>query len=241
LVTVLYPEYLTDANIAVCPSDPQSDWEDRMYVDAGGHTGHDADSQFCFGDYDTNGGSCMRNVDQSYQYYGWLFDMLDDTDPVLSLSQLATLINPILDDDEQINPAAEGPAQFVDWATKLIIGILPYYSSEDPALNNLVDQDWEVTTGLGNGGTGNTIYRLREGIERFLITDINNPAGSARAQSEVYVMWDAISTLADNFNHVPGGSNVLYMDGHSEFVKYPGRQPITHNAAVVAGALAGAG
>jgi prepilin-type processing-associated H-X9-DG protein len=24
------------------------------------------------------------------------------------------------------------------------------------------------------------------------------------------------------FNHVPGGSNVLYMDGHVEFLKYQG-------------------
>ena len=31
---------------------------------------------------------------------------------------------------------------------------------------------------LGNGG-GTTIYRLREGIERFMITDINNAAASA--------------------------------------------------------------
>ncbi len=29
-----------------------------------------------------------------------------------------------------------------------------------------------------------TLFRLREGVERFLITDINNPAGSAMAQSE---------------------------------------------------------
>ena len=33
--------------------------------------------------------------------------------------------------------------------------------------------------------------RLREGIERFLITDINNPEASQRAQSEIVVMFDA--------------------------------------------------
>jgi prepilin-type N-terminal cleavage/methylation domain-containing protein/prepilin-type processing-associated H-X9-DG protein len=76
--------------------------------------------------------------------------------------------------------------------------------------------------------------RLREGIERFLITDINNTAASARAQSTVFIMWDAWGDgngwYGDNgggsdgsgiltFNHVPGGSNVLYMDGHVKFVK----------------------
>ena len=73
-------------------------------------------------------------------------------------------------------------------------------------------------------------YRLREGIERFYITDINNPAASASAQSEVWIMFDTIgqpgSTSID-FNHMPGGSNVLYMDGHVEFVKYPGKTPVS--------------
>ena len=26
----------------------------------------------------------------------------------------------------------------------------------------------------------------------------------------------------ENFNHIPGGCNVLYMDGHVEFLKYQG-------------------
>jgi prepilin-type processing-associated H-X9-DG protein len=61
-----------------------------------------------------------------------------------------------------------------------------------------------------------------------MITDINNPAGSAKAQSEVWVMHDEIeSELAANFNHIPGGCNVLYMDGHVEFVKYPGETPVS--------------
>ena len=38
-------------------------------------------------------------------------------------------------------------------------------------------------------------------------------------------MWDQISTTpADStgttMNHIPGGSNVLFMDGHVEFIKY---------------------
>lgn len=65
---------------------------------------------------------------------------------------------------------------------------------------------------------------LREGVERFLITDINNPAGSAQAQSTLPLMWDYIefnlgSVLS--FNHIPGGCNILFLDGHVEFSKYP--------------------
>ena len=47
------------------------------------------------------------------------------------------------------------------------------------------------------------------------------PAASAQAQSEIPVFWDAISDNADEaFNHIPGGSNVLYMDGHATFQRY---------------------
>jgi prepilin-type N-terminal cleavage/methylation domain-containing protein/prepilin-type processing-associated H-X9-DG protein len=71
-----------------------------------------------------------------------------------------------------------------------------------------------------------TLYRLRQGIERFMITDINNPAASAYAASVIPIMWDQASALyVDNFNHIPGGDNVLYMDGHVQFNRYPGEFP----------------
>ncbi len=78
----------------------------------------------------------------------------------------------------------------------------------------------------GNNG-GDKISRLREGTERFLIT-VNNAAGSAKAQSLIALMWDHIEAAqpsapsgTQRFNHIPGGSNVLYLDGHVKFVKFP--------------------
>lgn len=77
-----------------------------------------------------------------------------------------------------------------------------------------------------------TVYRLREGIERFFITDINNPAASTIAQSELPLMWDVSvwpAAPADgqpSFNHLPGGGNVLFLDGHVKFIRYPGEFPI---------------
>ena len=82
------------------------------------------------------------------------------------------------------------------------------------------DEDIEVAAGKGSVG-GDVIFRLREGIERFFITDINNPAGSAVMQSSIPIMWDRPG------HHLPGGANVLYMDGHVEFVRYPGEFPMT--------------
>ena len=81
---------------------------------------------------------------------------------------------------------------------------------------------------------GETLFRNREGIERFFITDINNPAGSAAAQSESPVMWDLTHVFPNSedvvgnadFNHIPGGGNVLCMDGHVEYLKYPGEFPV---------------
>jgi prepilin-type processing-associated H-X9-DG protein len=89
---------------------------------------------------------------------------------------------------------------------------------------------------LGNGD-GDTVFRLREGIERFLITDINNPGASAKAQSQIFIMFDALATAAADFNHVPGGSNVLYLDGHVTFVRYPGEPPLNTEVAQLFGLI----
>jgi prepilin-type N-terminal cleavage/methylation domain-containing protein/prepilin-type processing-associated H-X9-DG protein len=88
----------------------------------------------------------------------------------------------------------------------------------------------------GNGN-GQTVFRMRESIDRFLITDINNPGASAKAQSEIFVIFDNLSTIASGFNHVPGGSNVLYMDGHVEFIRYPGDYPVSAIAAQYGGQI----
>lgn len=109
---------------------------------------------------------------------------------------------------------------------------------ESPA-RKAVDEDYEVLPPAGNGGQS-TIHRLREGIERFLVTDINNPGASAMAQSTLPVMGDLIGSGAGAsvFNHLPGGCNVLYMDGHCEFVRYPGGAPVTPAMANLLGLLA---
>ena len=40
-------------------------------------------------------------------------------------------------------------------------------------------------------------------------------------------MIDEVAANVANFSHVPGGGNMLYMDGHVEFIKYPGEFPLT--------------
>jgi len=92
-----------------------------------------------------------------------------------------------------------------------------------------------------------SLRRVREGIERFYITDINNPASGSKAQSTIPIMFDAWSPESSpwntvwkvgdkgiaRYNHVPGGSNVLYMDGHVTFVKYGEGYPVANRSNMV--------
>src|SRR5690606_12095918 len=78
-----------------------------------------------------------------------------------------------------------------------------------------LEEDWDVVPPTEDLVR---LYRLRDGIERFLITDINRASASATGQSQIALMWDNIADDG-HFNHVPGGSNVLFLDGHVDFVR----------------------
>lgn len=72
----------------------------------------------------------------------------------------------------------------------------------------------------GNAGM-DILNRLSPKVGRFLITDINTVfTGGGGGDSLVPIMWDQISTNVVDFNHVPAGINVLYLDGHVDFKRY---------------------
>ncbi len=118
-----------------------------------------------------------------------------------------------------------------DYANNVIPGVRA-------ALKQIDDdaRDWGRNPPRNNGSfydadavSGNTrLLRLREGIERFFITDINNPAGSSMSQSDIPVMYDEVNgQKPQNMNHVAAGGNVLYMDGHVSWLKYPSKSPMS--------------
>lgn len=72
-----------------------------------------------------------------------------------------------------------------------------------------------------------SIFRLREGVARFMITDINNPSASAYLESSIPVLIERPD------NHTPAGGNVLYMDGHVEYKEYPGEWPMTEKTIAI--------
>lgn len=71
-------------------------------------------------------------------------------------------------------------------------------------------------------GSFGTIYRLREGVERAVITDVNNPEAAWKVRAQIPIMIERPGLQE-------GGSNVLYLDGHVEFIAYPGRFPMTED------------
>ena len=192
----VYPEYVADVTILFCPSDASTPlYLDMQSDEDGSLCGAPADP--CTAYYSGHGSACMRGNDTSYLYLGWLFDRCDSDDP-------ESLLMPGI------------AQQAVAWY--LILGGATA-TFPGPGLHPAADQD---VSGMGTDGNagGDTMYRLREGIERFLITDINNPAATAVSQSAIWIMTDALSTVVSSYSHVPGGANVLFMDGHVEFQKY---------------------
>jgi prepilin-type processing-associated H-X9-DG protein len=96
------------------------------------------------------------------------------------------------------------------------------------ALNEFLDGNvhLETSEGVIEPISGKEhLIRLREGIERVFITDINNPGASAQGASDIVMMHDSIEEDPKDFNHVPGGVNVLYLDGHVKFLRWvPGSE-----------------
>jgi prepilin-type processing-associated H-X9-DG protein len=220
-VIAIYPEYLSDYNVLICPSAPDA-----------GETAEDNLSIISEG---CPFAGMADNPSDSYHYVGWVIDRCDGDDPMGTImpdlpDQLLSGLLLIADTD--LVPT--GSNAFGDSNLTPAAGA---------ACREQLDGDLSASAPNGNGG-GETIYRLREGIERFLITDINNPAGSAVAQSKVAIMWDSINTNIGGgaaFNHVPGGSNVLFMDGHVSWVRFStdGKFPVNAGYAGLVGLVDG--
>jgi prepilin-type N-terminal cleavage/methylation domain-containing protein/prepilin-type processing-associated H-X9-DG protein len=200
----LYPEYLNDTAVMVCPSDA-----DGAQALTGGRWLCDKNNPAL--------GICACAIDDlSYAYFGWALDSsyylaagIDENDPNIPadmsavgtyfdsgfVGSLLTALQPLMTDPEDIAEVAQA-----------------------------LDNDLKVS---GHSTRGDfTIYRLREGVERFFITDINNPGASAQAQSSITVQYDIATSSVSDFNHIPGGANVLYMDGHVSFIRYPTVHPV---------------
>ncbi len=228
-VKAVYPEYVSDVELYVCPSATKKQYD---YLDGVHWAKNKYNGQPVTVDVrpDWNAWFILA---ESYCYLGFMYDLCNESpenvDTVSGgLGAIAGLIqsagvNVVIPQDQPV------PKQFIwHWFALLTSSDVVRHWRDNTndivgpmdAYDNDTKGGFLSTYQCGNGH-GDTLYRLKEGIERFTITDINNPAASTLAQSQIWVMFDKISTNAAYFNHVPGGSNVLFLDGHVDFHKYP--------------------
>ncbi len=245
-ITSIYPEYLTDVNVMLCPSDSNTATDVWMQQALDFQKGtEDINKLVSQGTANFNCMLAHLAIPRSYPYFGY----------AVTHGATARLAWKAI---EGVMIAAKAnPTQFVqlDMGANCPYNTFTYDDGKGNVLSGLYQmttampsdanlagtaKPGELVVGFDAGGVAiagpNTAPKLREGVERFLITDINNAGGSAKAQSTLPVMIDAwggtkkvSNTIDDNalaavgtFNHVPGGANVLYMDGHVEFLKYQG-------------------
>ncbi len=244
----IYPEYWTDVNIKICPSDSRSiGLRGSFWTPQGDILEHIQDAvmrgpaaQPCL--------MYLLGQPTSYFYFGYVVQsasqMAVQRDVLFWTHNKHWVENSPTGVAKNWNSASMNGACATGFQFPVSLTWVPKYGLEDLRMQTIYDQtphqahfeaqfDDDLVSRLP------TEYRrIKEGIERFLITDINNPAAGAKAQSTVPAMLDAWAEKGvyghpdyqDSgvmaFNHLPGGSNVLYMDGHVEFVRYGTKFPV---------------
>jgi len=214
----IYPEYCTDGMIFICPSDT--------------------------GLYSWAAGDPIPNApaDAPYQVH---MSPVTENDMLLHYASPSYGFNAYMD-LENTSYTYINKLVHQEWMAEHDSNAMVMYCLFDSIfLNKEAHGDKKANIGGSFGQV--TFLHLREGIERFTITDINSPAGSANAQSEIVVLYDMAmdadaqyggdestgvpdcagpdthvgEVRSDLFNHIPGGSNILFLDGHVSFGKYP--------------------
>ncbi len=236
----LYPEYLTDPKILLCPSSPKGTDPAKVFNDADKRalvwngtaavpTKSVPNQEFYPCEVD--------NDSSSYFYLGWAINVSGITDDphVFQATDQGTLITEAGNYFPSKGVPSDTIAAFIQMLGNLKNFMTPEANPSQALDQKLLSLDKDMDV-----GSWGKIYRLREGIERFLITDINNPGAANVAQSSLSVSSDYINRAVGNrnsFNHLPGGCNVLYMDGHVEFLKYPAAWPASPLLAAAVGAF----
>jgi prepilin-type processing-associated H-X9-DG protein len=253
--TSVYPEYWTDMEIKFCPSDSQAisgprgmfqtPPDPRKAVEEAIEAG--AIAKNCLGAALSAPNSYFYTpyLVQSHLQIRWLLDIRVHWGWAI-MNEISPSGQPWLWAD--YNNTANMNGACADWTSTQYgaVGIhkMPIVNQQDIPSTAVQHMDNIYGNWYTNQGDDDptqqkprSYSRLKEGIERFLITDINNPAASSKGQSQIVVMFDAWANggaLEEYhgesgvvaFNHIPGGSNVLYMDGHVEFKRYKGGFPL---------------
>jgi prepilin-type N-terminal cleavage/methylation domain-containing protein/prepilin-type processing-associated H-X9-DG protein len=248
----LYPDYWTDPNIAICPSDSRATMEGQAlwYTARMPRFINDQDyaaeirtvSEAVTAAGQPEAGKICLNLKLSHpiSYLYWPY-AVKRTVEIVALGDVSSWSH-FWDCVNRNGVNAGTPPDMTQFGCINYRGIrIPEWNSIDITSSVLAGgwfwwlEGYNVVWSPDGIPLPKTMHRLKEGIERFFITDINNPAAGAAAQSSLIVMHDAFgssyfrnagSNLSLIFNHIPGGSTVLYMDGHVKFVRYGEAAPL---------------
>lgn len=195
-VSSVYPEYTDTFSLFSCPSNSR-------------HLGKEENNLL----------SHPAFSDLSYVYFGYVLDKVDARSPQRSLGDIVGAI-PFL--SQEVTESASkriGPAQLLNLARSIVVRVtvtcLLQSTSDLPACGySVIDSDQIV--GIYNGfsignANGTVVHRLAWDSGRH----------SAEGASNHWVMLDSFATFTSRMNHPPGGCNVLFLDGHVDFVRYP--------------------
>jgi len=229
---VLHPEYLTDMNIAFCPSSITADRaRDAIRALQAGYTltmKISPDQQFAWGGATTQEITDLRQfnfswagIGASYQYAPWAV-----TSPSDWYGRMKGL--------DQCGPYGS--------AIYCLNRDLTWYPYGFAFADDYFDIEYNYPEAYPPTSTGDlyvipgrrgVTYRIREGVENALINNAIAYGSTVRGQSTIPILWDTLASglegvtaMADGgavlYNHMPGGSNVLFMDGHAEYIPYSG-------------------
>ena len=209
----LYPEYLTDLKVLVCPSASNAVGDiDRYYMD----------ETFAEEKIDS---TVFRNV-TSQSVVGRLLGARPDVECVTS--QMYTYLPYAVYTEEQALFLYEALAlHMVRGDVNFMNDNLMAVRHDPTGTVNFGGDEMDFVGTQANFGLdghapggGNTYSRTSIGIGRIFIRDINDPGRDYVSDTQIPVMFDTSSRNAIvGLNHTLGG-NVLYLDGHVEYKKY---------------------
>jgi prepilin-type N-terminal cleavage/methylation domain-containing protein/prepilin-type processing-associated H-X9-DG protein len=192
-IVLVFPEYLTQMDTLLCPSDTESTALGLIGTNGQGWVQRDGSFNLdqiegieipdTASTYDPHPDAAPPG-DVSYNYLGWAVPHNDWIEPngsfILAYLE-AHEANRVRDDLLTVHPGSES--------------IPP--------------------------GTELRFLRLAETYKQpSTATFPDESAPPASSSTEVAIMWDIVGTPVELFNHFPYGSNVLFMDGHAEFIRY---------------------
>jgi prepilin-type processing-associated H-X9-DG protein len=258
----LYPDYWNDAVIKICPSDPRTVTTKGPHVAYLGETEEDISAQIQristaelqFSGTEEDRRACLMSIlgyPNSYAYCPWAMGSASQLAEALYVNQTLVHRGGTLGGGGNaiVPPRYEYLKSEVDESCPELVWetyneLHSFRPNQDDISSGLIELvvdtlgPYNMDARIDDDGVSSmpsSYPRLREGVERFFITDINNPASGSTGQSTLPVMWDTWSpnwqggdfhTGIGAFNHLPGGCNTLYMDGHVEFLRLDDEFPV---------------